>query len=736
MNHEVPKTTHSHEMRDEMLRRSIAFTSLFSVVLGQLVIILSEIHHLHVGFGLIGIVISLIPLGTWVLLRKLPGVSLWMLILFWVALPVLVARSDGSPHALAALAIPVGLLVINVGPLPALALAFASSVPILASGARTMQFTAFITIWGGLGLTWILLRFAKTATHWSWSSYVRMRDLLEESRAQQLHLKEAQEDLNLANAELARLSDRLLAMSRIADEARRAKEEFVANVSHELRTPLNMIIGFSEIITENPRLYDCELPPQLLADIQVIQRNSHHLSSLVDDILDLSRAEVGRMALTREYASIREIVEEALATVRPLFESKNLYLVMTVADDLPPVYCDRTRIRQVIINLLSNAGRFTEHGGAHVRAVREAQSAIITVADTGPGVPKGEQQRIFEPFQQHSGGTASAFGGSGLGLAISRRFVEMHGGRMWLESEPGQGSVFGAVLPLDVTPHLHVGEAVRWFNPYETYEPRTRPWQAPQPVVRPRLVVMERSDTLCHILERYGPDVEVASVRTLDAAMDELSRLPARALLVNDSVPPAEAYDIAAVAANLPYRTPVIRCAIPDRAEAAEDLNVIAYLLKPIQREKLFAALAQVGKPVRSVLLVDDNPEALQLFTRMLSSAANPIDVYRASSGVRALSLMRDRRPDVVLLDLVMPEMDGFAVLQTQRQDDSIRGIPVIAISALDPTSGGYATPFLAVSRGGGINLQDLLRCAEALMAVLSPPDEGSAPAPEETRAD
>jgi len=733
MSQDAQEFAYLHEMKVEVRSHAVRFVHVFTLLLGLLVLIAAEIHHASGNASLIGIVIVLTPLAGWGLLNKWPRIELGAVLCAWTALPVLVAHADGGRAALAGLAIPTGLLAISVGLWPAAVLAAAASVAALISAVDVTTFAILTAIWATLGMAWVSLQYASMATHWSWISYNDMRRLLEESRTQLLHLKEVQQDLTHANAELALLSDRLRAMNRVADDARRAKEEFVANVSHELRTPLNMIIGFSDIITQHPETYGRAIPARLLADIEVIQRNSRHLSNLVDDVLDLSRAEAGRMALTRENASIREIVEGAVAAVRPLFDSKQLSLTMTVADDLPPVYCDRVRIRQVVINLLSNAGRFTEQGGAHVEAVLDGREVKITVTDTGPGVPKEEQARIFEPFEQYTGGTVRPYGGSGLGLAISKRFVEMHGGKMWLESEPGKGSQFGASLPLDQVPHLHSGEAARWFNPYQPYESRIRAWQAPPPEVRPRLVILEQSDTLRHILERYEADVEVSSVTTLSEAVDELSRLPARALLINDTGASGESES--ALAQRLPYRTPVIRCAIADKAEAAEHLNVAAYLLKPIQREHLLAALERIGRPIHSILLVDDNAEALQLFSRMLSTPEQSVDIYRASSGVRALALMRERRPDVVLLDLVMPEMDGFTVLEEQRKDETIRDIPVIAISALDTAPGGYGTPFLTVARSGGINMQDLLRCTEALTAVLAPPDAGPVPEPAQTSA-
>jgi signal transduction histidine kinase len=314
-------------------------------------------------------------------------------------------------------------------------------------------------------LGWAATRVLLAVAQWSLFDLERVRREMKEAREQRMELKQVQEDLVLANRELARLSDRLKAMHQVAEEARQAKEEFVANVSHELRTPLNMIIGFSEMITQLPQVYGGGLPPALLADIAAIQRNSQHLAKLVDDVLDLSQVDAGRMALSKEWTSLHEIVDEASQAVGALFESKGLYLETEVPPDLPPVFCDRTRVRQVIITLLSNAGRFTEQGGVLLEIKRGENDVMVSVADTGPGIAPEDQQRLFKPFQQLDSSIRRRHGGSGLGLVISKRFVEMHGGKMWLVSpstadlpsalrtaEGGIGTTIYFSLPLEASP--------------------------------------------------------------------------------------------------------------------------------------------------------------------------------------------------------------------------------------------------------------------------------------------
>jgi len=564
-----------------------------------------------------------------------------------------------------------------------------------------------------------------TVTQWSLFSFEQARRKMEQAREQRMELRQIEEDLVHANNELARLSERLRAMYQVAEEARRAKEEFVANVSHELRAPLNMITGFSEMITQSPKAYGVKLPPALLADIAVIQRNSQHLSKLVDDVLDLSQVETGRMALSKEWASLQDIIDEASLAVRPLFESKGLYLETEVVVDLPPIFCDSTRIRQVVLNLLSNAGRFTERGGVRIKAGRDKDDVVVSVADTGPGIAQEDRERIFEPFQQLDSSIGRRYGGSGLGLSISRRFVEMHGGKMWLDSEVGVGTTFYFSLPLE-TPFpvalASADDARRWFSPYDGYEfrARTRRSKAPTPAGIPRLVLLEDGETLRRLFDRYVDDVEVVSVKSVEEAIRELSASPARALIVNTFLSERMLASIDQLG-ELPYGTPVVTCWVPGEEEAAHQLGAVRYLVKPVARQTLLSTLEELGEDVRSVLLVDDELEVLQLFARMLSSADRGYRVLWAKSGERALSLLRQRQPDVMLLDLIMPGMDGFQVLNEKSQDPAIRGIPVVIVSSRDPTGEPIASNKLTIMRSRGLSLRDLLACIQTVSEILSP---------------
>lgn len=562
---------------------------------------------------------------------------------------------------------------------------------------------------------------------WSMINYHKAREELESIREERVHLLQVQEDFALANKELARLTERLGAMTQIAEEARRVKEDFVARVSHELRTPLNMIIGFSEMIMKSPQVYGDSIPSPLLADVDAILRNSHHLSRLVDDILDLSQVEAGRMALTKEWTSVEEVIDEAVSAVRGLFDSKGLYLRETFAEKLPHVFCDSTRIRQVIINLLGNAARYTDKGGVAIRVWTDQNELIIGVKDTGPGIASADQKRIFEPFQQVDGVLRRHKGGTGLGLTISKQFVEMHGGKMWVESEPGVGSEFFFSLPVSVnaTAEGERGSARRWFNPFVEYEPRTHLANLPVEKIKPRFVVVEREDNVRRLFTRYSNSVELICVNRIDQGVSETQHSPAQALVLNTP----ESLDdpgIQASLSGLPFGTPVFTCWLPGKEEAARRLGVIDYLVKPVSLQEVLNALEKVNG-TKKVLVVDDEPEILRLLARMLSSTEKPYSVIQAMNGIRALQLLRTRKPDMMLLDLVMPEMDGFQVLQEKSQDPAIRDIPVVVISSINPSGESSVSRSFSVARGTGLSAHELLSCIQSITKILNPEERVAA---------
>lgn len=570
-----------------------------------------------------------------------------------------------------------------------------------------------------------------TMVAWTHYTYRMARQNLEEARNQRLEFNQVQEDLILANKDLARLAKSLKVMTQKAEDARRVKEEFVANVSHELRTPLNMIIGYTNLIITSPGAYAKRLPARLLADISSVQRNSQHLVDLVNDVLDLSQVEAGRMALTRQWASLKEIIEAATIAVRPLFESKGLYLEKNLPEEDPQVFCDSTRIREVVLNLLSNAGRFTDQGGVVVGIYRDGENEVISVQDTGTGILPDDQQRIFEPFQQLDPMLHHKTGGSGLGLTISKRFVEMHGGSMWLDSGPGKGTTFYVSIPIE--PKIDIEEsrqvASRWINPFQEFIPRQRPSKALRPESNPRILIVEQEGTIQRLFSRYLDGIDVLSVDNLLEAVQSLEKIPTRLMIINSPEPYAES---SLEFAN-PFNTPVITCWMPGRDEAARRMGIVHYLLKPVEQDVLLSALDEVGKEEMSVLLVDDDPETIQLFARIISISRPAVRVIRAASGREALQLMRERQPDAVILDMILPDINGFDLLGEKGSDPQIRAIPVIVVSSTDPAGILIVSNRFSVNCTNGLTIKEFLGCLSAVAEILNSDLPGSHPEPIKT---
>jgi signal transduction histidine kinase/DNA-binding response OmpR family regulator len=672
---------------------------------------------------------------VWMLSSRSYLLAAWTMVLGVIAVVMILVWWAWLPEAIILLALPAGLAALLINPragalvaaVCTALLAMPPQAPV-APGAPLLVLT-FVQMWSTVGLTVLIARPLFTAMQWSWHSYERSSVLLEQARDYQVQLKQAMEDLSSANVQLTRLNEFAQTMRQAAEDARHIKEQFVANVSHELRTPLNMIIGFAELITSSPESYGAGVPPALLADLQVIRRNSRHLSDLIDDVLDLSQIEAGRMALSKERVDLVEVLDSARVAVSGLFASKSLYLELEAEADLPPVLCDRTRIREVALNLLSNAARFTELGGVRIRVWSEGDDVVVAVADTGPGIAPEALPRLFQPFEQLDGSIRRKHGGSGLGLTISKGFVELHGGTMWIESTPGSGSTVFFRLPIGAPAPLH-GGVVRWLHPEWEYRQRTRPRSVPPAVVRPRLIILETGDTLRRMIGRYMDDVELVAVADLNEAVAELARTPAQAVVVKT---PSLAIALQRVTseASLPAGVPFIMCSMPETTNPAAALGASDYLVKPISQERLLATLDRVAPRAKSVLIVDDEPEAQQLFMRMLASSGRGYRVLTAPNGNEAMRILRRRKPGAVLLDLVMPEMDGFRVLAECSHDPALRRIPIVVMSAQDPSGRPIVSSGVAVTMGGGLASHHVLDCIEAMRAILAPgfrPDGAQSP--------
>jgi len=678
---------------------------------------------------------------TWVLNSWQPRIGRWSAILALVVIIQLASSWLGVTGCLALMAIPTLLAAMTIG-LPAAAIVTVGETLLLlmlpryipSSAGQAEIGAALAAIWISLGLIYEAYRPIQRLAQWSWEHFQNAQRLLEQARDRQAELKEALDALAHANRELALTNEKLAVMRLVAEEARKMKAAFVGNVSHEFRTPLNIIIGLAEILLDAPEVYGEELSPSVRRDLRILYRNCEHLSSMIDDVLDLSQVEAGRLGLYKEQVDLGNLIDSALQVVFPLLDRKGLDLIVSVPEDLPRVYCDPTRIRQVILNLISNAARFTQVGSVAVQVSAQNQYIIVSVADTGPGISPEDAKRIFEPFQQaltarQRGGLdgSRATRGSGLGLSISKGFVELHDGRMWLESKLGEGSTFFFRLPISPLADL-AAPPERWIA--DGYITRTARPDVPVARLDQRVVLCDETGELYPLFSRSADQIEFVDTRDLAQASGARKETAAQAIVVNAPSPDELSLLVTQASQAVPD-TPIIGCSLPRKRAHAVIAGAKGYLLKPIRRADLEEVLRSTGRPVRRILVVDDEEDTLWVLRRMLSACDSHLEVTTATSGAQALEELRCRPPDLMLLDIIMPDMDGWQVLAAKRQDETIRDIPVAIISAQDPQKESISSRIVTATMGEGLSISKLLGCLRALSALLLQPDWELCPAPE-----
>jgi signal transduction histidine kinase/CheY-like chemotaxis protein len=561
---------------------------------------------------------------------------------------------------------------------------------------------AIFGAWVSAALAWIASHPLSTALGWAWSSYDQARSKTEELQARQGELNRALKSLNEAYYRLARANEELARARKAAEQARQAKNEFASTISHELRTPLNLILGFSEMMVLSPRqtgaagplgsapggVQDAVLPEGFRGDVEAIYRNACHISNLIDDVLDLSQIEAYRMALERQPVSLQEVGEAAAATVEILYKDKGLELRLDIPADLPLLNIDPVRIRQVLINLLANAARFTNRGGVTITAARQGYEVLVSVVDTGVGIPAADLPLVFQEFNQGSASIRQRYGGSGLGLAVSKRFVEMHGGRMWVESQAGAGSTFRFTLPLGqgVAPATH---APNWDR------------LTPERGTARTVAVLGADGTASGLVRRYLDGYQVLAAADAGRLRTLVRRRPTQAVVLavpsgghGDDGAPADR-DPAGIPTGIPAAiassVPIVACEIRTPRPADLDAGVAAYLVKPVSRERLRAALKRVARDARTVLVVEDDPEMARLLAGMIHSCSRRAQVRCAPSAEEALRLLDGAVPGVVLLDLSLPGMSGQQLLRRLRARPALRDVPVR--EPLNPQGFGRASP-------------------------------------------
>ena len=486
-----------------------------------------------------------------------------------------------------------------------------------------------------------------------------------------------QSALALINAQLYRQLERQSAALEVAS---RHKSEFLASMSHELRTPLNAIIGFSEVLLE--RMFG-ELNERQDDYLRDIWSSGKHLLELLNDILDLSKIEAGQMVLNRSEFAVRESLEYCLSMVRERALKQRILLSLEVDPEVGLLDADRLRFRQVVLNLLSNAVKFTPDGGrVDVRASIRDQDLVVEVADTGPGVAAEDRQRIFDAFQQGARHPEQTEG-TGLGLTLSKRILELHGGRIWVESEAGKGSTFGFALPTgSVEPALTSVPQVGLDSGLPTEV-------APGP--RPTVVVVEDDRRSFDLLRVYleATGARVVSARDGEEGLDTVRRLSPAGVILDILLPGIDGWEVLAQLKADPGTAaiPVIVVSMLDERGRGFALGAAEYLVKPVSKDQLLAALyraAAMPEQQHTVVAIDDDPLAIELVRASLEPEG--WTVLGAATGQEGLALIRERQPSAVLLDLLMPGMDGFEVVEALRADPDTRSVPVVILTSKSMT--------------------------------------------------
>ena len=474
-----------------------------------------------------------------------------------------------------------------------------------------------------------------------------------------------------ARADLEKTNLELASSNRQLEDANRHKSVFLANMSHELRTPLNAIIGFSELLLDDgDGAFDEDTRRDFLDQIHT---SGQHLLALINDILDLSKVEAGQMELHPERVALAPLVDGVCETVQPLVRQKEQLMTCAVPPSLE-LEADPAKLRQMLLNLVSNAIKFTPAGGQiSIAASNGGGSVTIAVTDTGIGIAEADQEKVFEEFKQVDAASNRRQQGTGLGLALTKRFVEMHGGAVTLDSRVGEGSTFSLHLPAPA------GNAPAW-NPAQL-----------DGSGRPVVLVVEDNPQAAQLLGRHLERGGFAMAWAQDGrqAIAIAHELKPAAITLDILLPEVDGWEVLSELRRDPatHDIPVVVVSVVDDTALGRALGATDYLVKPVDGRILIDKLRRYlgTAPNRRILAIDDHETNLDLLEAIVEPAG--FDFIRAGGGREGIDKARSCTPGLVLLDLVMPDVDGFDVVEALRADPGTSGIPILVITSKDLSS-------------------------------------------------
>lgn len=499
----------------------------------------------------------------------------------------------------------------------------------------------------------------------------------------------------------------------VAEAANIAKSQFIANMSHELRTPLNAVIGYSEMLQEE---YDELHPDEMLSDLSKINSAGKHLLNLINDVLDLSKIESGKMEIFNETFDVPKMLNQVLSTVEMLVKQRGNKLKFEYDESVGLMHADLTKMRQILLNLLSNASKFTDHGtiSLSVTMFEQHNSPWIRfiISDSGIGIPLEKQHLLFHAFKQVDGSTTRKYGGTGLGLVISKRFIEMMGGTITLNSILGQGTTFIVELPTKIAaPRLP--EVMNASDKAPTEKPAT-------------ILVIDDDITTRELLTRHlgklGYQVVVAD--TGQKGLELAQQIQPDAITLDVMMPGMDGWMVLTELKKHEelQNIPVIMLSMVENQELGYSLGAAEYLLKPIDQQQVLRVLQKyhaVKQRDYLIMVVEDDQMTLDLTKEMLQRHGWQVTLAR--NGKIALGMAEQHPPDLILLDLMMPEMDGFEFIARLRHQPNLKNIPVIVLTAKDLTQADriYLTESVnAVFQKGAYHRDDLSTQLQELLML------------------
>ncbi|MGA0059636.1 MAG: response regulator [Planctomycetota bacterium] len=501
----------------------------------------------------------------------------------------------------------------------------------------------------------------------SWRLAGRLTDALGLARASRAEAEEAR-----SRAEEAKVA---------AEQASRTKSAFLANMSHELRTPMNAIIGYSEMLIEEVEEME---PDETRADLQKIHSAGKHLLSLINDVLDLSKIEAGRMSIHVEDFEVAELVADVVATIQPLVQKNGNQLEVVGAEAAGRMQADVVKTRQALLNLLSNATKFTDSGV--VRLVVRAQEDRVgfVVEDSGIGMTPDQMAKLFEAFVQADSSTTRKYGGTGLGLAISRTFCRMMGGDITVESEVGKGSAFTVDLPRVVVPSPTDEGPDAEDASGRAAEGAASNGQAAVAGLARVLVIDDdphARELVARNLIREG--FEVRGAASGDAGIELTRAWHPHVILLDVMMPGRDGWSVLAELKGDPELAaiPVILSTMLENRELGFAMGAADYMRKPVDWDRLEGMIARhAPRGEQPILVVEDDPASREMLVRVVQRTGLP--VREAVDGLEALAMIAEERPQLILLDLMMPRVDGFDFVERLRQSDRGAEIPVLVVTA------------------------------------------------------